>query len=55
MYGNDENKENDSFFDNLEVVSNSTQTFKKPPTICKSLEKLFAACNDSTINKKKPF
>ncbi|CAD8063058.1 unnamed protein product [Paramecium sonneborni] len=40
---------NDSFFDNILVVMNqNVNTYNKPQTICKSLERTFAVCNNPT-------
>ncbi|KAM3134188.1 hypothetical protein pb186bvf_013706 [Paramecium bursaria] len=42
----------DSFFDDIEITMQTSQTFRKPTTICKSLEKQFEACNDAKTIKK---
>ncbi|CAD8063774.1 unnamed protein product [Paramecium sonneborni] len=39
---------NDSFFDNIEVVNQNVNTYSKPQTICKSLERSFAICSNPT-------
>ena len=41
----------DSFFDDIEITLQTSQTFRKPTTVCKSLEKQFEACNDARTIK----